>query len=53
MHWRAYNKIERINKALLLSHVINIDKQKHVDDIIKQFAHSSKHNNNNNKKATK
>lgn len=42
MHWSTYNnKIEHIdqliNKALLLSHVINIDKQKHADEINKQY----------------
>ncbi|WP_349550811.1 hypothetical protein [Leuconostoc pseudomesenteroides] len=42
MHWRTYNnKIdyidELINKALLLSSVINIDKQKHADEISKQY----------------
>ncbi|WP_244973227.1 hypothetical protein [Leuconostoc suionicum] len=43
MYWSTYNnKIEHIdqliNKALLLSHVINIDKQKHDDEISKQYA---------------
>lgn len=42
MHWTTYNsKIEHIdrliNKALLLYSVINIDKQKHVDEISKQY----------------
>lgn len=42
MHWSTYNnKIEHIDKlinvALLLSHVINIDKQKHADEISKQY----------------
>lgn len=54
MHWSTYNnKIEHIdqliNKALLLSHVINIDKQKHADEISKQFKYASKHHNNNRK----
>lgn len=42
MHWKTYNKkIEQIdqliNKTLLLSRVINIDKQKHADEISKQY----------------
>lgn len=42
MHWSTYNnKIEHIdqliNKALLLYSAINIDKQKHADEIGKQY----------------
>lgn len=42
MHWSTYNnKIEHIdkliNKALLLSRVINIGKQKNADEISKQY----------------
>ncbi|MDI6614102.1 hypothetical protein QMA64_05850 [Leuconostoc suionicum] len=42
MHWKTYNnKIEYIdqliNKALLLYDVISIDKQKHADEISKQY----------------
>ena len=42
MHWRTYNdKIEHIdkliNKALLLYSVVNINKQKHADEISKQY----------------
>ncbi|MGX4594282.1 hypothetical protein JNUCC76_10170 [Leuconostoc sp. JNUCC 76] len=42
MYWSTYNnKIEHIdqliNKALLLYSVINIDKQKHADEISKQY----------------
>lgn len=42
MHWTTYNsKIEHIdqliNKALLLYDVINIDEQKHADEISKQY----------------